>query len=101
MCGPISWPQCSLHLVGVWEMLCFQNIWGSNGTFCARIIQEIRGMVKRTITDKWAKLHYLLDVIKGTIGPNCGGLKYTDIFYIIEQFKKKNSTFLSVAVIRC
>jgi hypothetical protein len=85
--------------VGVWEVLCFQNICGSNGTFCARTIHEIRGVVKRTLTNKWAELHYLLDVIRDTIGPKCGGLKHTDIFYIREQFEKY-STFLSVVVIR-
>lgn len=91
----ISWPQCSFCLVGAWKVLCFQNICGSNGTFCARIIQEIRGVVKKTLTNKWAELHYLLDVIRDTIGPNCVGLKHKDIFYITEKFQKYSS-FLSV-----
>jgi len=55
--------------------------------------------VKKILTSKLAELHFLLDVIRDTTGPNCGGLKHTDIFYVTEQFEKY-STFLSVVVIR-
>jgi hypothetical protein len=73
-------------LVGVWEVLFFLNICGSNGKFCARKIQE--GVVKRTLTNRWAEMHYWLDVIRATNGPNSGGLKHTDIFCMTEQYEK-------------
>jgi hypothetical protein len=55
--------------------------------------------VKRTLTNKWANLYDWPDVIRATNGPNCGGLKHTDIFSIMENFEKYG-TFLSVVVIR-